>query len=106
MAAALFSFLRSLLPRRVGNPLPTMHSLKVRGGQQGCPPYGSLCERRPLRVVQSRGRLVISGRMADVCAELDRLAALESANDEAPPPAGRSYAPAPAGRAYAFAPAR
>jgi hypothetical protein len=43
---------------------------------------------RPLRVVrvmeanQARsqtGRLVISGRLADVCAELDRLAACESA---------------------------
>lgn len=43
---------------------------------------------RPLRVVrvmeagQSRsqvGRMVISGRMADVCAELDRLAACEAA---------------------------
>ena len=41
---------------------------------------------RPLRVVRmldapasrsSSGRMVISGRMADVCAELDRLAALE-----------------------------
>ena len=80
MAAALFSFLRSLLPRRVGNPLPTMHSLNAnRGGQRGCPPYGPLSQRRCVRVVQARGRLVISGRMADVCAELDRLAALESA---------------------------
>jgi hypothetical protein len=44
--------------------------------------------KRPLRVVrvveagQSRssvGRIVISGRMADVCAELDRLAACEAA---------------------------
>ncbi len=44
--------------------------------------------RRPLRVVrvmeagQPRsqvGRMVISGRMADVCAELDRLAACEAA---------------------------
>lgn len=42
---------------------------------------------RPLRVVRvaepgqpqrGSGRIVISGRMADVCAELDRLAALES----------------------------
>ena len=34
--------------------------------------------RRPLRVVHSaQGRMVISGRLADVCAELDRLAALE-----------------------------
>jgi hypothetical protein len=44
--------------------------------------------RRPLRVVRAvepcrapagAGRMVISGRMADVCAELDRLAALEAA---------------------------
>ena len=42
---------------------------------------------RPLRVVhvvdgeqsaRGAGRVVISGRMADVCAELDRLAALEA----------------------------
>ena len=86
MAAALFAFLRSslrsLLPRRVGSPLPTMHSLRVRGGQQGCPssaPFSSMQQRRCVRVVQARGRLVISGRMADVGAELDRLAALESA---------------------------
>jgi hypothetical protein len=46
------------------------------------------CVRRPLRVVRvvdacqapsGAGRMVISGRMADVCAELDRLAALEAA---------------------------
>jgi hypothetical protein len=44
---------------------------------------------RPLRVVRvmesgqprsQTGRLVISGRMADVCAELDRLAAIEAAH--------------------------
>lgn len=43
---------------------------------------------RPLRVVRmveghqsgpKAGRMVISGRMADVCAELDRLVALEAA---------------------------
>jgi hypothetical protein len=48
---------------------------------------------RPLRVVrvvergQSRsdvGRMVISGRMADVCAELDRLAAREAAESSLP----------------------
>jgi hypothetical protein len=42
---------------------------------------------RPLRVVRvvegrtsctGAGRMVISGRMADVCAELDRLAELET----------------------------
>lgn len=45
------------------------------------------CQRRPLRVVRileasqprtGAGRMVISGRMADVCAELDRLAELEA----------------------------
>ena len=47
----------------------------------GCPVL------RPLRVVRvlepaaprsTAGRMVISGRLADVCAELDRLAALEA----------------------------
>jgi hypothetical protein len=90
MAAALFSFLRSLLPRRAGRPLPTMHSLRVHGGQ-GCPSYGSLrsaAKQRPLRVVRGApGRLVISGRMADVCAELERLAALEDGRPQAFAPA-------------------
>ena len=86
MAAAFFSSLvsvaRSLLPRRVGNPLPTMHSLRVHEGQRGCLPGGSFSPQRKaptLRVVRNSGRMVISGRMADVCAELDRLAAVESA---------------------------
>ncbi len=48
---------------------------------------GALPARRPLRVVRvvdgcqapsHAGRMVISGRMADVCAELDRLAAQEA----------------------------
>ena len=48
----------------------------------------TLSVHRPLRVVRvleagqapaSVGRMVISGRMADVCAELDRLAAREAA---------------------------
>jgi hypothetical protein len=46
-------------------------------------------QQRALRVVrfaeqgdsfQGAGRMVISGRMADVCAELDRLVALEAKN--------------------------
>ena len=90
MAAALFSFLRSLLPRRVGHSVPVMHSLRMRGGHQG-PPCGSLCAakaQRPLRVVRGApGRLVISGRMADVCAELERLAALEDGGPQAFAPA-------------------
>ena len=49
---------------------------------------GATAAVRPLRVVRTvdaqrpglrAGRVVISGRMADVCAELDRLAALEAA---------------------------
>lgn len=53
-------------------------------------PVSSICSPRPaaLRVVRvceahapsgDMGRLVISGRMADVCAELDRLVAREAA---------------------------
>lgn len=50
-------------------------------------PLHSVDAQRPLRVVHvmergasraSAGRMVISGRMADVCAELDRLAAREA----------------------------
>ena len=50
--------------------------------------FGIKTQAKPLRVVrvvetgQTRncvGRMVISGRMADVCAELDRLAACEAA---------------------------
>ncbi len=49
---------------------------------------------RPLRVVHiaedqrqprhTAGRMVISGRMADVCAELDRLIALENRHNSYP----------------------
>jgi hypothetical protein len=51
-------------------------------------PAAAAAPARPLRVVrvvdgkgsqQRNNRVVISGRMADVCAELDRLAALETA---------------------------
>lgn len=50
--------------------------------------FARTAQRRPLRVVRIMeagqtptqvGRMVISGRMADVCAELDRLAACEAA---------------------------
>lgn len=52
------------------------------------PAIPSLASRRPLRVIRvlekdhapaNVGRMVISGRMADVCAELDRLADWETA---------------------------
>jgi hypothetical protein len=64
----------------------------ARSAQTTCAPTKtvSLCTRapKPLRVLRvmepgqqraSVGRMVISGRMADVCAELDRLAAGEAA---------------------------
>lgn len=73
--SSLLSCFRSLLPREAG--VPTMHSLRASGSvHPGRPSCGSF-SRRPLRVVRSSSRIVISGRMADVCAELDRLAAME-----------------------------
>ena len=42
---------------------------------------GGATAARPLRVARGSGRVVISGRMADVCAELERLAALEAEHE-------------------------
>jgi len=59
--------------------------------QAGGAQAGSTASARPLRVVRMvdaqqpgrhQSRVVISGRMADVCAELDRLVALEAASAE------------------------
>ena len=84
---------------------PTVHAAPVTSGSISRPASPSawrataptiqphLQVRRPLRVVrvvesgQPRahvGRMVISGRMADVCAELDRLAAREAAENCGP----------------------
>jgi hypothetical protein len=61
-----------------------LHSLAGHG-HVAWPPAGR--DRRPLRVLRvvdaghastTAGRMVISGRMADVCAELERLAAMET----------------------------
>jgi hypothetical protein len=57
-------------------------------------PVAAVAPARPLRVVrvvdgkgqQRNNRVVISGRMADVCAELDRLAAIEAAETMATAP--------------------
>lgn len=75
-------FIPSDFPARVGKrSTPCTSSLHV------CPKPVRLVQRRPLRVVRiletgqsstQVGRMVISGRMADVCAELDRLAACEA----------------------------
>ena len=79
------------------------HAMGVRPGSpvvhlaptRTCPAWSTLhrtrrdSPRHALRVVRvvdaspaplGAGRMIISGRMADVCAELDRLAALEAAN--------------------------
>ncbi|MDN8615319.1 hypothetical protein [Variovorax ginsengisoli] len=62
-------------------------SCPLRQGTAG-PAAAAGATARPLRVVRmvdaqqpgrAAGRMVISGRMADVCAELDRLVALEAA---------------------------
>lgn len=89
---ALWSPLQSLLRRLAPAahvPAAITHPQRTCVRMQPAPP--SACAqpvRRPLRVVrvmeagQPRsqvGRMVISGRMADVCAELDRLAACEAA---------------------------
>jgi len=65
----------------------------TRTGAHHAAPASTRAQRtvRVVRIVERgapptpEGRVVISGRMADVCAELDRLAALEAAGD-APTP--------------------
>jgi hypothetical protein len=82
-------------PRRAA--LPTLHGMArpaVRPAiSRACSPRPAAPAirhekaRRPLRIVRvtesanvaGAGRMFMSGRMADVCAELDRLAALEAA---------------------------
>lgn len=65
-----------------------LHTTAGRGHVAWPPAHRTGASRRPLRVLRvvddghapcTAGRMVISGRMADVCAELDRLAALEAA---------------------------
>jgi len=91
---ALWSPLQYLLRWLPPGPhaVPVSHSapgLRSRVSVPAAAPVSRVAPvRRPLRVVrimeagQPRsqvGRMVISGRMADVCAELDRLAACEAA---------------------------
>jgi len=72
------------------SPATALHSIAFRSHSTGrCGTHSfRTVQRRPLRVVRIMeagqapsqvGRMVISGRMADVCAELDRLAACEAA---------------------------
>ena len=77
----LFGWLLARPPQRSCQPVPRPRQPATCGAV-------SRPRNRPLRVVRvvepstgpaGAGRMVISGRMADVCAELDRLAALEAA---------------------------
>ena len=65
-----------------------LHTAAGRAHVAWPPAHRTGAVRRPLRVLRvvdaghapsTAGRMVISGRMADVCAELDRLVALEAA---------------------------
>ena len=87
MAIALFSFFRSFFARPAA-VVPTCARQPVMRAQGGhkCPPY--VTPARAVRVVhKGQGRMVISGRLADVCAEIDRLAAQEAVNAQVLAPA-------------------
>lgn len=84
----LFASLQAFVDHLLGDdPAPVIRtSVRPRLAQHFSP--RAQAPAKPLRVVRvvepstSRtvaGRMVISGRLADVCAELDRLAALEAA---------------------------
>jgi len=84
--APLQNLLRWLAP--AVTPLRPVAPARPTGGEAKMSSPSRLVQRRPLRVVRIVeagqgpalvGRMVISGRMADVCAELDRLAACEAA---------------------------
>ena len=79
MNIALFSAYRLL------NPLHSaVRSFMPAQAMQSTPAFATPIPLRVARVMesqqnrQSAGRMVISGRMADVCAELDRLAEIEN----------------------------
>jgi hypothetical protein len=99
--APLQGFLRWLVPglaqAQLAHPVPhigqtdtTINPIApcVRLARADFSNHAKVTARRPLRIVRVMeagqtpsqvGRMVISGRMADVCAELDRLAAREAA---------------------------
>ena len=71
----------------VGSPTLAKRTWEGPTRSSPCPSLRSGPVQRPLRIVRvidprggrsAAGRMVISGRMADVCAEIDRLADLDS----------------------------
>jgi hypothetical protein len=87
MAFAILSILRSLLRRAGGMAQAAVRPSGIPAPVVTNGPTHSTrraASARPLRIVHKEsGRLVISGRMADVCAELERLAALEALGGQA-----------------------
>jgi hypothetical protein len=82
----LFAPLQAFVNWLAGGPAPATATPAVRVAYPKAPAPVQAVPLKPLRVVRVlepsapraiAGRMVISGRMADVCAELDRLAALE-----------------------------
>lgn len=93
MASALFTFLaplQMLVDWLTTRPQPRTSSALL-ATRNLHPTLKPACMRRPVRPVRvvrlrdpahghaAPGRMLISGRMSDVCAALDRLAALEAA---------------------------
>jgi hypothetical protein len=81
-AARLPQWFEELGPRLAGRLQQRLRRRSVQVVPAAARPAPALRVLRVLEPHQHRaaaGRMVISGRMADVCAELDRLAAVESA---------------------------
>ena len=81
----LFASLQALLACFAPRRLPATRAADRLPAQR--PAAAKVTPLRVVRVVEPSaardyaGRMVISGRLADVCAELDRLAALEAGNE-------------------------
>jgi hypothetical protein len=93
LLAPLYNLMRWLAPASRHTAAPTLRTAVRPAISRTCSPRPVVAAirherpRRPLRIVRvmesanaaGAGRMFMSGRMADVCAELDRLAALEAA---------------------------
>lgn len=74
-----FRALPGLLARRTAPPPhPTAQAARERSARPAQKPLRVVRVLEPSAPRSTAGRMVISGRLADVCAELDRLAALEA----------------------------
>ena len=90
MSLAIWSILKMMSPFYSLNPAPQTQGLQAANQPVRRPPHLTLAANRvvkPLRVARvpddmsspdRAGRMVMSGRMDEVCAELDRLVQLEA----------------------------